>query len=156
MASCCPALPNPQGAPASSSGPPSLRVPLKVRCFCSTSKCLTAMGFKAIAGKVQLCSSGGSAYGGRWTVPLLSWGDGWSLTRARAQPGQPHGASVQGPPLGWGQEWGPRPKPCLKGPPRDPCLGRPLGLGHNQDSCLPRADLGFPRPLAGGEGDDRG
>lgn len=58
--------------------------------------------------------------------------------------------SVQGPTLGLGQEWEPKPKPCLKGPPQSPCLGRPVGLGHNQVPSLPGANLGFPRPLPQG------
>ena len=52
---------------------------------------------------------------------MLSWGDGQSFTRASTQPGQPDGACVQGPPLGQGQECGP--KPCLKGPPQGPAWG---------------------------------
>lgn len=69
------------------------------------------------------------------------------MSQARAQPGQPDGASVQGPALGLGWEWKPKSEPSPEDPPQSPCLGRPVGPGHNQAPSLPGADLGFPRPL---------
>lgn len=110
--------PLPKG-PLALPGAPSSRVPLKVRPgVCSTSKCRTAMEFKALGGNVQLCSSGGRAQGGRWALPFLSWRDRWTISQgeqmsqARAQPGQPDGALFRALPWGWGRSGNPSPSPA--------------------------------------------
>ena len=67
-----------------------------------------------------------------------------SITRKQGSPMEPPSAPLK--PWPGRQELVPKVKLCLRGPAQSPCLGRPVGLGHNQAPSLLRDRPRSPRP----------